>query len=204
MPESTEEFHARVLAAQSATGRLPLAEDGFTAWEPFPFEGELRVKVVTGLADEQPRMGEDPDECWCASAETDPDDWPVVWRDADWHVKVAPPSGSPVVLCLEPNRHLDLDQLDDDLAAGLGRLTVSLTRAIESLPSVGRCHIGRWGDGGAHAHVWFIARPARMPQLRGSFMALWDDLLPPVPVEVRDANVEAVVDRLLAERGGTR
>lgn len=27
---------------------------------------------------------------------------PVVWRDEHWHIKVAPPSGAPCVLILEP------------------------------------------------------------------------------------------------------
>ena len=41
-------------------------------------------------------------------------------------------------------------------------------------------HICRWGDGSEHLHWWFMARPARMPQLIGSFAAIWDDILPPV------------------------
>ena len=49
-----------------------------------------------------------------------------------------------------------------------------------------------------------LARPARMPQLRGSPMVLWDDFLPPVPALVREANAAAVVDRLVARVGGER
>ena len=81
-------------------------------------------------------------------------------------------------------------------------ISVALSASVEALPSVGRCHIGRWGDGGAHAHVWFIARPARMPQTRGTFMALWDDYFPPVPVAVRDANAAAAIRGLVAAYGG--
>lgn len=46
-----------------------------------------------------------------------------------------------------------------------------------------------------------MARPARMPQLRGSFAAIWDDLLPPVPEHVRRANL-ATVAHALAAGGG--
>ncbi len=86
--------------------------------------------------------------------------------------------------------------------ASSGRVQVALVRAVEALPSVARCHVIRVGDGGAHAHWWFMARPARMPELRGSFMVVWDDFLPPVPLEVRDANAAFVVERLVADLGG--
>jgi hypothetical protein len=37
-----------------------------------------------------------------------------------------------------------------------------------------------------------MARPARVPQLLGSFAAIWDDILPPLPREVWQANLEVV------------
>jgi hypothetical protein len=46
-----------------------------------------------------------------------------------------------------------------------------------------------------------MARPARMPQLRMSFAAIWDDILPPVPEEVWRAD-NALVGRALAAGGG--
>ena len=51
----------------------------------------------------------------------------------------------------------------DGPADGRGR-----RRDRGACPSVGRCHVGRYGDGGAHLHPFFFGRPARMPQLRGS------------------------------------
>lgn len=206
-PESSQEYAARIFAAQAAgpQGRLPLIDDGFTTWPTFPFDGDLRVREVMALADEEPRFGEDPATCWCApGAEMRPgaDRWPVVWRDEHWHIKAAPPSGAPCVLILEPLEHADLSALSPQRAAEFGQISVALSASVEALPSVGRCHIGRWGDGGAHAHVWFIARPARMPQTRGTFMALWDDYFPPVPVAVRDANAAAAIRGLVAAYGG--
>ena len=125
-----------------------------------------------------------------------------VWRDEHWRVTVAEPTGSPLVLILQPLAHHDFTDLPDDLAGQMGRIMVHLGAAVETLPSVARVHVSKWGDGGAHAHVFFFARPARMPQLRGTCMALWDDVLPPVPTEVRDANARAVVAELVRRYGG--
>jgi hypothetical protein len=41
-----------------------------------------------------------------------------------------------------------------------------------------------------------------MPQLRGTFMAAWDDYLPRVPGDVRDANAHAVIADLVGSYGG--
>lgn len=198
MPESIEDFAARAQSAQTSGGRLPLDPHGMPLWDVFPFDAsELRVKELRGVGEELPRMGEaGGPECHCVTG--DSGDWREVWSNGRWQVKVAPVSGSALVVVLEPFEHVDLDELSRDRAAELGVLTVGLVRAIEALPSVGRCHVSRWGDGGAHAHVWFIARPLGMTQLRGTYMALWDDLLPPMPTDVRDDNLAAVLERFRA------
>ena len=90
---------------------------------------------------------------------------------------------------------------DPDRAAELGLLTVRIVRAIEALPHVARAHVARWGDGGSHLHVWFLARPAGFGQLRGTCLALWDDLLPPVPAADRDHDAAAVAHALAAHGG---
>jgi hypothetical protein len=46
-----------------------------------------------------------------------------------------------------------------------------------------------------------MGRPARMPQLRMSFAAIWDDILPPVPDDLWRADL-AVVAHALAAGGG--
>jgi hypothetical protein len=206
MPEDVQTYAARVAAAAGSDGRLSIDADGVVGWDVFPFEVEgLRLKPGPALvAAEAPRSGEDPADCQCARPDDDGDrsGWAKLWEDDDWRLKVAPPSGSPLVLSLVPHRHLDVADLPDDLAASFGRLQVALVRAVEALPSVARCHVIRVGDGGAHAHWWFMARPARLPETRGSFMAVWDDFLPPIPVEVRDDNAAFVVERLVAFLGG--
>ena len=71
-------------------------------------------------------------------------------------------------------------------------------RAVRSVPGVGRVHVCRWGDGSEHLHWWFIARPARLPQLAGSFAAIWDDILPPTPLPVWHENLRLLRQRLEA------
>jgi hypothetical protein len=46
-----------------------------------------------------------------------------------------------------------------------------------------------------------MGRPARMPQLRMSFAAIWDDILPPVPEELWRAD-HVVIAQALAAAGG--
>jgi hypothetical protein len=102
------------------------------------------------------------------------------------------PTGLPLVLFLETRRHLDFPDLDDELARELGPLLLEVQRAVFAVGEIGNVHVCRWGDGSEHCHVWFMARPARMPQLIGSFAAIWDDILPPVPEDVWRENLELV------------
>jgi hypothetical protein len=171
----------------------------FTTWPTFPFEGDLRVRTLDPAASvEPPRQGEDP--ATCASCLT-PDDG-YLWVSARWRVRsLDRPTGLPMVLILESRSHLDLGDLPNLLAAELGVMTVRLERAIRSLDGVARVHVNRWGDGSAHLHLWFLARPFGRLQLRGTFLSLWDDILPPVPEELWRENL-AYVGAWLAEFGG--
>ncbi|HEV2637296.1 MAG TPA: GNAT family N-acetyltransferase [Actinocrinis sp.] len=150
-------------------------------WSIFPYEIDLppQVRVLEPPSlPEWDRHGEsNPAECsMCAAKDED-----SVWTDQNWRI-TAPktPRGAPIVLFLEPRGHWDMADLPADRAAELGPLFQRIERAILGLGGIGRVHINRWGDGAAHLHWWFIARPAGMPQFRGSFMPLWDVVLPPV------------------------
>ena len=70
------------------------------------------------------------------------------------------------------------------------------------LPHIARAHVSRWGDGGAHLHLFFVARPAGFSQLRGTCLAIWDDLLPPVPDDQRDQDAVSVGQALAGSYGG--
>src|SRR5690242_16079807 len=106
-----------------------------------------------------------------------------------------------MVLILESRSHLDLGDLPNMLAAELGVMTVRLERAVRSLDGVARVHVNRWGDGSAHLHLWFLARPYGRLQLRGTFLSLWDDILPVIPEPTWRENL-ALVAAWLAEFGG--
>lgn len=201
--ESAEDFHARVAAATDDEGRLPVAIELMPGWDIFPFELDgLRIKPLEPLLDaEPPRVGDDPDQCPCQQP-LDPEKSALVaWSNERWRLKVLD-MRLPVTLILQPRAHHDLADLPDDLASEMGRLMVAITAAVEELPSVGRCHVGRYGDGGAHLHPFFFGRPARMPQLRGSTLLDWEENLPPVPEDVRRANAGHVGRRLVERVGG--
>jgi diadenosine tetraphosphate (Ap4A) HIT family hydrolase len=187
MSETPEELHARVADAL----RMPPVE----TWESFPFDGELRPRRLAPPAEREGRReGEGGGDCWaCNAVDTD-----YVWTTDRWRLRpLNAPSGLPVVLLLEPREHLDAPgDLPDELAAELGVLIARIDRAVSSLEGIGRVHVGRWGEGSSHLHWWFLGRPARMPQLASSFAAVWDDILPPTPQDVWDANVAAVVAAL--------
>jgi hypothetical protein len=177
----------------------PLPLPAFTSWPTFPFEGDLRVKSLADPVDEEPpRHGEDPSECSACRAP----DSAYIWISERWRVRsLDRPTGLPMVLILESRSHLDMGDLTNLLAAELGVLTVRLERAIRSLDGVARVHVNRWGDGSAHLHVWFLARPAGRLQLRGTFLSLWDDILPRIPETQWRENL-ALVAAWLADFGG--
>jgi hypothetical protein len=51
-------------------------------------------------------------------------------------------------------------------------------------------------------HLFFFARPAGFSQLRGTCLAIWDDLLPAVPDGQRDQDAAAVGQALAGSYGG--
>ncbi|MFI6848181.1 hypothetical protein OG535_07260 [Kitasatospora sp. NBC_00085] len=63
-------------------------------------------------------------------------------------------------------------------------------------------HVNRWGDGAAHLHLWLIARPEGMMQLRGSTLPLWTDPLPAPSAEAWAATARRIA-AAMAEGGGT-
>lgn len=204
MAETAQEFYERVTAATDDAWRAQ-ALQALTSWGTLPFETEgLRIATLEPPSPETPRTGEGGRPCGaCERVAADEPDAAEVWRDERWRLIVLEPSGAPLVLMLQPLVHHDLTDLPDALAAELGVLQVHLARAVEALPNIARCHVLRIGDGGAHLHVFLFARPADVPQLRGSFLLVWDDLLPPRPAEHVRADAEAVARALAASYGGT-
>lgn len=202
MPESAADFHARVLAATDADRRLSVAIDEMPGWDIFPYEPDgLRYKPLDDPQPEPPRRGEDPAECWCATRSEMRDG--TVWSNERWLLGFDPSAQLPCLLVLQPRAHHDLATVPDDLAAEMGRLEVAVAAGVESLPSVGRVHLAKWGDGGAHLHLVFLGRPAQMLQLRGSCLLDWAESMPVVPPEVLRENALHVARAVAARVGGT-
>ena len=204
-PESPEQFHARVMAATNAQGRLAVATTEMPGWDIYPYElDSLRIKPLQPLADEEPaRRGETAAECRCSQGPPAPDDGATrIWTNERWHLDLGADSGLPVTATLMPFEHHDLGNLPADLAAEMGQLIVTIADAVEHVPSVGRVQLAKYGDGGAHLHLFFFGRPARMLQLRGSPLLDWEENLPRVPLEVLQANARVVAERLVVHLSG--
>ena len=98
--------------------------------------------------------------------------------------------------------HVDsFSDLPEELQVDFGRVAARVERAILALGDVARVHLYRWGDGGAHFHVWFLPRPLGMLEASGMMLPLWEDALPNLP----DEELAAAAGRVAAaDVSGTR
>jgi diadenosine tetraphosphate (Ap4A) HIT family hydrolase len=197
MPLSPDEFYSRAVAAADDEQRLPLSR--MTDWDISPFEPDgLRVAPLRPpVLPEPPRHGEDPEECSSCRRRDE-----GIWLDNLWRLTQITGVGVPLVLMLHPREHHDLTDLPDDLAAEMGVLSTHIARHVEALPHISRCHVYRIGDGGAHLHVWFFARPEGQSQLLGSWLVVWDDLLPEYPSSPAKTDAARVANALTVSYGG--
>ncbi len=194
-----ESFYEHAVSAADAEHRLPLAR--MTGWDVSPFEQDaLRVAPLRPpVLPEPARQGEDRSTCKeCRERDEG------IWLNDRWRLTRVGGVGVPLVLMLYPRDHHDLADLPDDLAGELGVLTTHIARHLEALPHIARAHVYRIGDGGAHLHIWFFTRPEGQRQLYGSWLVVWDDLLPEYPAEVAEADAAKVADALVASYGGHR
>ena len=192
-----DEFYAHAIAAADDSGRLPLSR--MTRWDISPFEpdGLLVSRLRPPVLPEPPRQGEDRAHCASCGRRDE-----GIWFNDNWRLTRVGGVGVPLVLMLHPRDHYDLTDLPDELAAELGVLSVHITRHIEALPHIARAHVYRIGDGGAHLHVWFFARPEGQSQLYGSWLVVWDDLLPEYPADIADEDARSVAASLSESYGG--
>ena len=181
------------------TGRLTAS--GVSGWDNFPFELDSPSVVPLRQPElpEAERQGEGGRDCpACTTYRVS------IWSDHHWRLSVVEPSGAPLVLMLEPLLHHDLTDLTDELACEMGLLIVRTAQAIESLANVARAHVSRWGDGSAHLHVFFFARPSGFPQLQGRCLAIWESLLPSIPPDHRNQDAVTVAETITRTYGGER
>jgi diadenosine tetraphosphate (Ap4A) HIT family hydrolase len=177
----------------------PVSTSPLTGNELWPFDEDLEtVPLEEPRLPEPPRVGEGGADCISCRTLPEMD----VWRDARWLVRIpAEAAGLPMAAILISREHHDLETLPPALTNELGLMIQRVARAIAGLEDVGRVHVNRWGDGSEHFHIWFLARPKGMWQLRGALLAVWDDLLPKVPAEEWRRNRAAVVGALAADGG---
>jgi hypothetical protein len=194
-----DEFYQHALEAADSERRLPLAR--MTGWDISPFEQSgLRVSQLSPPVSPEPaRQGEDPSDCNSCRARDE-----GIWFSDRWRLTRIAGVGVPLVLMLHPRDHYDMADLPDEMAAELGVLTKHVVGHVEALPHISRSHVYRIGDGGAHLHVWFFARPEGQAQLYGSWLVVWDDLLPEYPEDVAETDAGIVADSLVTSYGGRR
>lgn len=202
MAESPEDLYARIVAEFGTEGRIPMTPA--QTWDVFPWEvvdGAMVPKVLAPpLEAEAPREG-DPGGKPCGLCAPDGSFTAPLWENDAWTLRPMPRGGLPLILMLEPKEHLDYTDLDDEQAAELGKLSLWVTRIMTKLENVGRVHVMRIGDGSAHLHVWFIARPARFGTILGSFAIEFDDMLPTTPEDLWLADQRTVAQRLALHDG---
>ncbi|HKE64215.1 MAG TPA: hypothetical protein VKB59_06105 [Micromonosporaceae bacterium] len=169
------------------------------SYQTFPFDLPVQVRPLADtVAQEPPRHGLSAEDCHaCASVDDD-----YIWTDESWRLRIWSESPLPGVVLLESRVHADsfLD-LPPDLLTAFGPMCARVERALYGLGGIGRVHLYRWGDGGAHFHVWFYPRPYGRLQLRGSFITAWSPVLEPQPVEDLAAAGRVIAAGMRGESG---
>ncbi|MGA8296046.1 MAG: hypothetical protein WB770_03275 [Acidimicrobiales bacterium] len=162
-----------------------------------PYEEPLVVKAPADrVIPEPPRRGEpDGEPCRICSGEMTRS----VWSDENWTLH--PPVGGslPGAVWLASRVHVDsFSDMPNALAEDFGKVAANVERAILTLGDVARVHLYRWGDGGAHFHVWFLPRPLGMLDARGMMLPIWEDVLP----NVSDDELREVAEEIAAAMSG--
>jgi diadenosine tetraphosphate (Ap4A) HIT family hydrolase len=131
---------------------------------------------------EPPRRGEPGGEpCFPCSADSHGNE---IWSDETWTLHNPGQTGLVGSVWLASRAHVDsFADLPPDVAATFGAVCGRVERAVASLGDVGRVHLYRWGDGGAHFHVWFVPRPLGRLDMSGPMLMAWEGVLPPATDE---------------------
>ena len=126
---------------------------------------------------EPPRRGEEGGEpCFPCSADSDSN---LIWSDQNWTLHNPGQTGLPGSVWLASRAHFDsFADMPPEVAATFAGVCGRVERAVLALGDVGRVHLYRWGDGGAHFHVWFVPRPLGRLDMSGHLLMAWEDTLP--------------------------
>jgi diadenosine tetraphosphate (Ap4A) HIT family hydrolase len=108
----------------------------------------------------------------------------AIWSDDIWTLHNPGQTGLPGSVWLASRAHFDsFADMPPEVAATFGEVCGRVERAVLSLGDVGRVHLYRWGDGGAHFHVWFVPRPLGRLDMSGAYLMAWEDVLTPATEE---------------------
>jgi diadenosine tetraphosphate (Ap4A) HIT family hydrolase len=126
---------------------------------------------------EPPRRGEPGGEpCFPCSAGSDAN---LIWSDDQWTLHNPGLTSLPGSVWLASREHFDsFADMPADVAATFAPVCGRVERAVLSLGNVGRVHLYRWGDGGAHFHVWFVPRPLGRLDMMGPHLMTWEHSMP--------------------------
>ena len=98
-------------------------------------------------------------------------------RDVERRALLAAPAAHaslPGTLWLASREHVDsFRDLPPEAAAALGPVLAKFENPMLAGPEVARVHAYRWGDGGAHFHLWLMPRPLGMLEASGMMLPLW-------------------------------
>jgi len=146
---------------------------------------------------EPPRRGEEGgDPCFPCSPGADST---LIWSDAHWTLHNPGQTGLPGSVWLASRRHFDsFADMPGDVAATFAGVCGRVERAILSLGGVGRVHVYRWGDGGAHFHVWLVPRPLGRLDMNGPQLMAWEDAMDPASDEDIAQAGDRIADALRA------
>jgi diadenosine tetraphosphate (Ap4A) HIT family hydrolase len=135
-----------------------------------PFEPPRRIQRLQPVQHEPPRTG----DCGgCAPKST-------IWANERWRLRSKEETSIPGTVILETRDHVDsFRDLSPAQLAEFGPLVAAIEGCLLNLHGISRVHVSRWGDGSAHFHLFLYPRPRGRLQLRGTFLAIWELLLPP-------------------------
>jgi len=159
----------------------------------YPFEEPLvQREPLERVIPEPPRRGEPggPPCGICTGKSTS-----AVWSDEHWTLH--PPVGGslPGAVWIASREHFDsFADMPEEVAATFAGVIARAERAILSLGDIARVHLYRYGDGGAHFHVWMLPRPLGMLEAAGMMLPVWEDAMPNIP----DDELRAAAERVAA------
>jgi diadenosine tetraphosphate (Ap4A) HIT family hydrolase len=148
-----------------------------------PYADPLTVIDPAALVvPEPPRRGEaGGDPCFPCSADSDGN---LIWSDQHWTLHNPGQTGLSGSVWLAARAHFDsFADMPAEVATTFAAVCGRVERAILALGDVGRVHLYRWGDGGAHFHVWFVPRPLGRLDMMGHHLMAWEDAMPPATDE---------------------